>query len=350
MTQSKYSSFKIAAFPDKIRSLINGDITAPLYVRIKPINACNHNCGFCAYKKGQYIHDNCNRVDSLTTKKLLEVINDIADIGVKGVVFSGGGEPLLHKGIVPAFESCSERGLKIGLITNGQALTSSKIDSLINASWVRLSVDYWDAESFSASRGVANKYFDKILANVLFLSAKKSDSCDLEINFIITKENYRHIQEAAEMVKGLGVDNIRFCPAWGNDFINYHAPIQEEVLTSIQEAQKLSNDKFKVYSSYDGISESVFNRPYRKCYFNQVCTVIAADYNVYFCHDKSYSSVGVIGSIKDQKFSDLWFSQDTKGIFDNFNPQESCNGHRCSSENRNLFIHEILGCANDPFI
>ncbi len=25
-------------------------------------------------------------------------------------------------------------------------------------------------------------------------------------------------------------------------------------------------------------------------------------------------------------------------------------GHRCSSENRNLFIHEILGCANDPFI
>jgi MoaA/NifB/PqqE/SkfB family radical SAM enzyme len=349
MVQNKYSSFKIAAFPDKMQSLIDGKITAPLYVRIKPFNGCNHVCHFCAYRKGQYIHNSCDRSDSLTTEKLLEVINDIADIGVKGVVFSGGGEPLLHKGVVQAFDLCNKRGLKIGLITNGQGLTPAIINSLINASWVRVSMDYWDAKSLSESRGVAEKYFDKILANILAFSSKKSESCDLEVNFIVTKGNYQHIQEAARLVKGLGVDNIRFCPVWGTDFVQYHDPIRAEVLQNIDQAKKLSNDKFKVYSSYE-VSGPVFQRPYEKCYFNQVCTVVAADYNVYMCHDKSYSSVGVIGSIKDQKFSELWFSQATKDVFDKFNPQESCNGHRCSSENRNLFINEVLGCSNDPFI
>jgi MoaA/NifB/PqqE/SkfB family radical SAM enzyme len=348
MIPNKYSSFKIAAYPAKMQSLISGEITAPIYIRVKPINKCNQSCGFCAYRKGQYIHDSCDRSDALSTEKLLEVISDIADIGVKGVVFSGGGEPLIHKGIVPTLDLCHARGLKVGMITNGQAMTPTIANSLINASWVRVSMDYWDGESLSLSRGVAPKFFNKILDNILNLSLHKSDSCDLEINFIVTKENYRHILEAAQMVKAIGVDNIRFCPVWGNDFINYHSPIKDAVMENIQIAQELSDDKFRVYSSYS-VEESVLERPYNKCYFNQVCAVIAADYNVYMCHDKSYSSVGVVGSIRNQKFSNLWFSQSAKDIFNSFNPQEQCSGHRCSNENRNLFINEVLGCVNDPF-
>jgi MoaA/NifB/PqqE/SkfB family radical SAM enzyme len=348
MAQNKYSSFKIAAFPDKMQSLIDGKITAPLYVRIKPINSCNHSCGFCAYKKGQYIHDSCDRSDTLSTEKLLETIYDIADIGVKGVVFSGGGEPLLHKGIGLVLDLCHARGLKVGMITNGQGMTPTIVSSLVNASWVRVSMDYWDANSFSSSRGVAPKFFNTILENIANLSSHKANTCDLGVNFIVTKENYQHIQEAALMVKEMGVDNIRFCPVWGNDFINYHSSIKNDVAANILETQRLSNDKFKVYSSYN-VSESVMERPYDKCYFNQVCTVIAADYNVYMCHDKSYGDKGVLGSIKNQRFSDLWFSQATKDVFQSFKPQEMCNGHRCSNENRNLFINEVLGCVNDPF-
>lgn len=349
MAQNKYSSFKIAAFPDKMQSLIDGKITAPLYVRIKPINSCNHSCGFCAYKSGQYIHDSCDRSDMLSSKKLLEIISDIADIGVKGVVFSGGGEPLIHPARIDAFNLCQEKELKVGVITNGQKLDFKARASLINASWVRVSMDYWDAKSFSYSRGISGRFFDEILDNVFRFGLSKSPTCDLEINFIVTKENCLHILDAVKMVKKLGVSNIRLCPVWGNDFINYHSVIKQTVFNAIQEAQEvLSDDSFNVYSSYS-VEESIMRRPYDRCYFNQVCAVVAADYNVYMCHDKSYSNQGVIGNIRDQKFSDLWFSQATKDVFHSFKPQEMCNGHRCSNENRNLFINEVLGCVNDPF-
>ena len=46
----------------------------------------------------------------------------------------------------------------------------------------------------------------------------------------------------------------------------------------------------------------------------QVVSVIGADCNVYNCHNKAYDKTGRVGSIKNQKFSDL--SNDFDEILD----------------------------------
>lgn len=54
----------------------------------------------------------------LTDSQMLSVINDLADYGVPGLLFSGG-EPLIHPRFFDLAKSARERGLRVTLSTNG---------------------------------------------------------------------------------------------------------------------------------------------------------------------------------------------------------------------------------------
>ena len=97
---SKYSNIKIFHYQDKLDNLTLDTqvIKAPLHIRIKPTNVCNHNCWYCAYKVDylQLGQDMVER-DYIPEDKMMEIINDCAEMGVKAITFSGGGEPFTYK-------------------------------------------------------------------------------------------------------------------------------------------------------------------------------------------------------------------------------------------------------------
>ena len=78
----------------------------------------------------------------------------------------------------------------------------------------------------------------------------------------------------------------------------------------------------------------------------QIVPAIGADQNVYFCHNKAYDNRGVLGSIKDKSFKELWFSQEAKDKFNNFDPRKSC-WHQCSNDEKNKLMGEMIA-AGDP--
>ena len=46
-----YSSLKVLHYKDKLDSLESDKpITAPIHIRIKPTNICNHKCYYCSYQ------------------------------------------------------------------------------------------------------------------------------------------------------------------------------------------------------------------------------------------------------------------------------------------------------------
>src|SRR5208283_2551031 len=94
-----YTKMKVFHFQDKLDSLPleSGRILPPLHIRIKPTNACNHNCWYCAYKaEGLQLGKDMDKRDRIPREKMLEIIADLAEMGVKAVTFSGGGDPFVY--------------------------------------------------------------------------------------------------------------------------------------------------------------------------------------------------------------------------------------------------------------
>ena len=86
-------------------------VVAPVHVRIKPINRCNHNCWYCAYRFDDLkLGEDMVESDVLPKDKMFEIVDDLIDMDVKAVTFSGGGEPLIYKPLPDVVEKLAAGG------------------------------------------------------------------------------------------------------------------------------------------------------------------------------------------------------------------------------------------------
>lgn len=353
MRQNKYSDQKIVWFPDKLASFRDGTITAPIYVRVKPTNRCNHSCDWCAYGHGSWeskMHEDMNTRDMIPRAKLLETLWDFHDMGVKAVTFSGGGEPLSYPYITEAMRLMLSYGIDLSIITNASLLEKERAEVLNEARWVRASIDYTSAAQMAASRNIAEDQFPRIMNNIGDFARTKKPDCDLGVNYIVTRDNYDGLAQFCLRLKEIGVGNVRISPVWRPDFAWYHNAIESVVRAEIEMAQKLNDANFTVYSSYNlNSSAHRSERNYHKCYFTQMVPVVAADQIVYHCHNTAYAEHGVIGSIKDRSFKDLWFSDEAKEAFARLNPSHVCR-HQCAADGKNKLIADLLEASGDNFV
>ena len=364
MKHNIYSNTKIFGHPDKIASFRKGVITAPIYVRIKPTNRCMHACHWCVYSDGHqrpkdrpelhlqsHMHESMRERDEMPAEKLRELIDDLASMGTRAITFSGGGEPLGYPGIEGFMHQAISRGLEISVITNGQALSGRAAQALHGANWVRVSMDYANAEQMTASRNVPQRFFDQVIANLRDFAAEKPQACDLGINFIVTRENYHDLFLAAKLLKEVGVENVRFSPVYCSEFQRYHAPLAEEVenhLAVIQGA--LVDSSFTVNSFYDLTSES--KKPshhFARCLYAQTVPVVGADLNVYACHNTAYTEHGRLGSIAHRSFRDLWHSEEMKRAQSALCPAKVCN-HECANHAKVALFEELASQPTDNFV
>jgi len=361
---NKYSNFKIFHFPEKLKSFGAGEVLAPLYVRIKPINICNHGCFFCVYSTGFRVkdggeeehiisgmHEDMKEDDVIPTEKMMEILYDLHRIGTKAVTYSGGGEPLMHPDIVPIMRRTLELELDLSIITNGQNLAKERAQVLSKAKWVRVSMDYTDGAEMKRFRNVPEKSFDSVIKNINNFAAIKDKTCDLGVNYIVHRNNYKNLWGFSQLLKEAGVENVRYSPMYVPDFYDYHKEIADEVNEQLAKIQTITSENFSVNSTYNitpGSSHSSV-RSYKRCYIMQTVPVIGADLNVYACHNKAYDSTGCIGSINGKRFLDLWFSKETKEYFEKFNAKTTCM-HECSNDGKNILINDYVNASTDNFI
>lgn len=338
-----YSSLKIFDHIEKLNQVIKEkQRVAPIYIRIKPTNYCNHRCYYCSYADQELgLRDSVQKQDQIPWEKMQEIIEDIHAMGVKAVTFSGGGEPLVYPYIVETMQRVLDAGIDLSIITNGQLLKEDRAQVLKHAKWVRISFDAAEAETYAKMRKLPLTAFEEVCNNIKSFSKIKSDHCELGVNFVINHENSSQVYKMAELVKGFGVNHIKYTARITKDLFEYHEPFKEEAICQIHQAQQdFETDGFKVINKYESDFESamVFHRCYKKCYINHIFTVIAADSKVYFCHDKAYVSSGVVGDLKEQSFKNLWYSKEVKERYETFDPQIECN-HHCVYDDRNDLLN-----------
>lgn len=128
--QEVYSRLKALRFPDRLRALAEDRVVAPVLIRIKPVNACNHHCWYCAYRADDLqLGDQMKLRDRIPDEKLDEIVDDVIAMGVKAVTFSGGGEPLLYAGLPRTVERHAAGGVRVATLMNGALLKGDVLRS-----------------------------------------------------------------------------------------------------------------------------------------------------------------------------------------------------------------------------
>ncbi len=344
-----YNNNKFLYYPGTLYAYLKHEVVAPTHIRIKPINHCNHNCWYCAYRNNSLqLGDDIELKDSIPEYKMDEIVSDVIGMGVRAVTFSGGGEPLLYKSLPRHIEKLAKAGVKVAALSNGSNLKGTMAEAFSKyGTWIRISMDAWDDLSYTKARGVPDGSFSKLMRN-MSLFVKTGTECVLGASFIIGKENHQHIYDVCEKLKDIGVDHVKLSGVVvGNsadESNHYHKEIYNEVSAQIEKSIVLNDKKFSVVNHYHQL-EGRFNKDYDSCPYLMYLTVIGADSAVYTCQDKAYTKSGLLGSLKDRSFKELWFSPENNEKLFKFNPSVKCN-HHCVTHLKNLSIFDFVDNKN----
>ena len=120
---------------------IHQGLPMPTWVELSLIDVCNRKCSFCPKADDQVAPDTFQKM----TRKIIDEIHDqLLEIHFKGTIsLCGYGEPLLHKDIYYIVKKLSNVS-KVEIITNGDVLSSKKLQDLYISNVSKVLVSMYD--------------------------------------------------------------------------------------------------------------------------------------------------------------------------------------------------------------
>lgn len=344
---NEYSSLKAAWHIEKIARLRDGLQIIPSHVQLVLSDLCNQACHFCAYRrdggfsteqfgemKDGKLVKNPNR--RIPRDKAVEILNDCANVGVKAIQFTGGGEPTAHPEHIDIFKHAKWIGLKTGLVTNGLVMREPEV--LANMDWVRISLDAGYANTYESIR--ESKGFDKVLKNIEAL-VDFDTPCVIGVGFVITRDNCGEIMQACRIANNLGVAYIRFSAMFSDEGSSYYKGVEyeiEEVLRGVKNTKGSSLRIVDLFSRrIDDLDQGSPKHSF--CGYQNFTVYIGGDQKVYRCCTTSYTKRGEVGDLKEQTFKEWLTSWEKEEAYSKFDAR-SC--HHCQFHSANEVINYVV--------
>jgi len=281
---------KALVHADRFEAIVEGKPKAPVVVNMDLTNVCNYSCSFCMFggqrertdKQGETFRKGNDKLPKgyvLTLPKLWK------EWGVKGVCLAGGGEPTLHPDCLEFIVECKNQDLDLGFVSNG-LLVDEKYWKPINDSckFVGFSMDAGTPEDYAKVKGVKPENMQRVLDNMKGIRSK--GNVQIGYKFVLDRDNYKHIFEAAKLAKEYGATHFQFRPAIEPDVRFYEGKL-EGIWGQIDKAQKeLETPDFKVMGVKHKFNPDLSKKHnFDKCLANLLTTTWCADGNVYMCTD-----------------------------------------------------------------
>ncbi len=338
-------SHKINYHPKEIAQFLDGDLKAPIYVEISPTGICNHKCLFCHYN---YL----GHEGKFAKGKIIALVRDLAQMGVKCVVFAGNGEPTLHVDTLEAIQLAKSLGMDVAMSTNGALLQEKHFEILAkNLTWIRFSFNAGSAENYAHVHQTKAKDFDKVIDNIKKLKRVKDETgSDITIGtqFVLIPENKDFAIQHGTMLKSLGVDYFsvkHFYDHSHNEFSVKKDFLSDKFLTYLEtEAEKLTDDNFKfLVRSTKNLSPK---RVYDKCYGLEFLLFIDEEGDVYSCFSHQYDKKTILGNLFVDGIKDIWDSAKKKDAINHIN--DCINKNTCQPNCRHHQINNYLWEIKHP--
>jgi len=294
-----------------------GDFRPPVSVKLELTNRCNHDCHFCAYRK--VVQDRA-RNERLPVERVLLLVDDLADNGVQGLMFTGGGEPLMHPDISRIFARCRARGLEHALITNGALLHRLSDDDLAGLTWVRFSVNAGSPATYAVVHGVTERQWHTVWQQVARAADRaRFPGLTVGVSMVVTPDNHETMELAALAAKHAGADYLHLRPAFSGPHTELARQLDpatiQRCLGRLVALRALSTPRFRVH----GISRRFHEiesppRDLIHCTATPLVAYVLPTGDVSICtlvrEDDFNPAVPdpFLGNIADERFFDLWNS------------------------------------------
>lgn len=198
---SVLSPFKCTYYPDRMKKIASGefDQIAPVTAHLVPTLRCNHRCFFCTYGKLKDADDKAGKI-TMEAEKMFSAIDHLKKAGVKGVIFTGGGEPTCYPHLIEAMQYAKQSGLEIAINTNG-LMKESLITELIRVepTYIRISLNAGSRIVEKLTTGVDD--YPIVLRNIETMVALKHQlhtRTDISIGYVVNVLNVNDLMNLAE--------------------------------------------------------------------------------------------------------------------------------------------------------
>lgn len=174
----------------------------PVYVFWEITAACNLRCRHCVVSAGKRL------AGELPTERCLELVRELAEVGVQSIAFSGG-EPLAH----PDFRLLAERvhalGMMIQVATNG-TLINAEVAAWLKSlgAEVQVSLDGSTPEIHNYMR-LGQNAFQRTIDGI---KALVEAGHRVTIGTVVTRTNAEDIPSIVELTRELGAARFRLIP------------------------------------------------------------------------------------------------------------------------------------------
>ncbi|MBU1078211.1 MAG: radical SAM protein, partial [Spirochaetes bacterium] len=183
---------------------------------IELTNRCNLNCPYCLVgmqnEQESVAHSALNRdfgsMDMSLTEK---VIKDAKDFGMREVMLTFQGEPLLHKNFIDFVKLVKKQGMRAIVFSNGMLLNPEFSRGIIKAGLdsIQFSVDGASEKTYQLNR--VGGRFEKVYQNMkdlVHIANEEKSSIRIAWQFIALRNNEHEIPLAQKLAEEIGVEFI----------------------------------------------------------------------------------------------------------------------------------------------
>jgi MoaA/NifB/PqqE/SkfB family radical SAM enzyme len=303
LSYNEFSPHKLLMQYGKLKDLAEGKPVCPSTLELDVSSRCNHACRWCVDPEGSHTNVLMN------TAVALKILREAYTLGIRGVVFKGGGEPALHPEFDRIIRGAKALGFEVGVVTNGTRL-KHLIPAYIEAcDYVRISVDAVDEAMRTEVHGVND--FSPLTASIAeLIQTRKGRHPVIGLSFCLEYRYKECIPRIIALGEDMRVDYVLIRPVFGEEvgYTPSHTPEEAEALRICirTHACRYKGDMLVLAGDWKGdaecdlqsarIQEMVrrdgivqgekgngIEHVTKRCYAAPLLLVVTADLELYFC-------------------------------------------------------------------
>jgi len=316
MDKYKIDSHKLIYHPGRVSEWLgtNNDWEKirkiyPLYLEISPLGACNHRCTFCSV---DYLGHDSARQDPETLKQR---IGEMAELGVKSIMFAGEGEPSLWKPLPETLDHCTAVGIDTSMTTNMVPFGKNNTESFVrNCSWIKASINAGNEADYAQVHQTRPEEFGQVIANFERCAEVREVhgyGCTLGGQMLLLPENEQGAVSLAQRLRDAGADYLVIKPYTQSQYgiSREYEGLRYDEMQYLEAALKaVETDDFKIIFRAHAMNKLHEQKPpYDTCYSTpNFWGYIMADGNVYTCQTFAGDERFRIGNINEAGFQQIW--------------------------------------------